>query len=113
MIGHLREHPGHTRMIVEAMGHGDGDHDPEARWRPLAEIITVARDARGVPTGDARTTAVIIGGAIDAIVAERLRDPRYDTAAAAEQLVQMAGATMTPHGHGHEPTHVPGASSHP
>ncbi|GAB3848878.1 hypothetical protein GCM10029963_32420 [Micromonospora andamanensis] len=34
MVGHLREHPRHTRMIIEAMVHDDGDSDPAARWRP-------------------------------------------------------------------------------
>ncbi|QSB13581.1 TetR/AcrR family transcriptional regulator [Natronosporangium hydrolyticum] len=90
MIGHLREHPRHTRMIVEAMSHDGGDYDPADRWRPLAEIITAARLAGGtVGGGDPRTTAIVIGGAVDAIVAERLHDPGYDTSAAAEQLITL------------------------
>lgn len=90
MIGHLREHPRHTRMIVEAMTHDAGDYDPADRWRPLAEIITAARLGRRDQGGiDARTEAIIIGGAIDAIVAERLHDPDYDTAGAAEQLIAL------------------------
>lgn len=96
MIGHLREHPRHTRMIIEAMTHDHGDHDPAERWRPLAEILTAARQARGAEgEGNPRTTAIIIGGAINAIVAERLHDPDYDTAAAAERLVDMIDSTLT------------------
>ncbi|WP_307869089.1 helix-turn-helix domain-containing protein [Micromonospora sp. C95] len=97
MVGHLREHPRHTRMIIEAMVHDDGDHDPAARWRPLAELIDAARVARGGDDDiDTRTTAIIVGGGIDAIVAEQLHDPDYDTAAAAEHLVEMLDTALEP-----------------
>ncbi|WBB56814.1 TetR/AcrR family transcriptional regulator [Verrucosispora sp. WMMD573] len=95
MVGHLREHPRHTRMIIEAMVHDDGDHDPAARWQPLAELIDAARLARGGGDIDTRTTAIIVGGGIDAIVAEQLHDPDYDTAAAAEHLATMLDATLS------------------
>src|SRR5699024_7336487 len=32
MIGHLRERPRHTRVIIEAMTHEEGDHEPHERW---------------------------------------------------------------------------------
>lgn len=89
MIGHLHEHPRHTRMIIEAMTHDEGDYDSSERWRPLADIIAAARQSRGADSGDLKNTAIIIGGAINAIVAERLQDHDYDTAAAAEQLIHM------------------------
>lgn len=90
MIGHLREHPRHTRVIVEAMTHDEGDHEPRERWSPLADLLAAARDdSPDEPGHDLRTTAIIIGGAIDAIVAEQLSDPDYDTAAAADQLIAM------------------------
>ncbi|AUS77507.1 TetR family transcriptional regulator [Actinoalloteichus sp. AHMU CJ021] len=97
MIGHLREHPRHTRMIVEAMtqGGGDGDYDPSLRWRPLASLLAAARQARGVTSElDLRTLAITIGGAVDAIVAERLADDGYDTGAAADLLVAMVDRTL-------------------
>lgn len=97
MIGHLREHPRHTRMIIEAMTNDQGDDDPAERWRPLAQIIAAARDARGAVAQDDRTTAIIIGGAINAIVAERLHDPDYDTAAAAERLIHMIDSAGSSH----------------
>lgn len=96
MIGHLRKHPRHTRMIIEAMTHDHGDHDPADRWKPLAEIVAAARRAHGADPGDARTTAIIIGGAINAIVDEHLHDPGYDTAVAAEELVLLIDATLRP-----------------
>ncbi|WP_341719251.1 helix-turn-helix domain-containing protein [Micromonospora sp. FIMYZ51] len=95
MVGHLRRHPRHTRMIIEAMVHDGGDHDPAERWRPLAEIIARARDARSRGNdSDPRTTAIIVGGAIDAIVSEQLHDPEYDTAQAAEQLIEMLDRSL-------------------
>lgn len=92
MIGHLRDHPRHTRMIIEARIHADEQPATSARWQPLADLLAAAQRARGrAADSDAtlRTTAIIIGGAIDAIVAERLADPGYDTAAAADQLAAL------------------------
>ncbi|MFI6576176.1 TetR/AcrR family transcriptional regulator [Nocardiopsis sp. NPDC050513] len=95
MVGYLREHPRQTRMITEAMAHGDERYDPAERWGPLAELIDTARRARGARTErDARTLAIIAGGAIDAIVAEQLTDPDYDTSAAAEELVDMLDSAL-------------------
>lgn len=89
MIGHLHEHPRHTRMIIEAMSHDEGDSDSSERWRPLAEIIAAAYRDSDIDGVDSRNTAIIIGGAINAIIAERLQDAHYDTAAAAEQLISI------------------------
>ncbi|MFI6820025.1 hypothetical protein ACIBJE_03610 [Micromonospora sp. NPDC050187] len=38
---------------------------------------------------DARTTAIMLGGAIDAVVAESLTDPSYDLRVAADAVVDM------------------------
>lgn len=97
MIGHLREHPRHTRMIIEAMTHGDAPHDTAARWRPLADLLRAAEDALGPRTdAELRTLAIITGGAIDAVVAERLADPDYDTEAAADRIVALIyGSRLT------------------
>ena len=86
MIGHLREHPRHTRMLIEAMSNGFGEHGAAERWQALAQILDAAWPGR---FADSRTMAVIIGGAIDGIINESLQDPGYDTAAAAEQLIAM------------------------
>lgn len=86
MVGHLREHPRHTRMLIEAMSHGFGEHGAAERWQALAQILDAAWPGR---FADSRTMAVIIGGAIDGIVNESLQDPGYDTAEAAEQLIAL------------------------
>src|SRR5699024_11264485 len=86
MIGHLRERPRHTRVIIEAMTHEEGDHEPHERWGPLADLLAAAReDPSPAPEQELRTTAIIIAGAIDAIVAAHLSAPASDTAAAADQ----------------------------
>ncbi|MDA3649143.1 TetR/AcrR family transcriptional regulator [Saccharopolyspora indica] len=95
MIGHLRDHPRHTRMITEAMTSETAKHESAERWRPLAQILEAARPNR---RADLRTLAIIISGGIDAIVAEQLGDPAYDTAAAADQLVAMVEAELSSDG---------------
>jgi len=90
MIGHLGEHPRHTRMLIEALSHGVEEHASAERWQPLAEIL----EAAGVAgAGESRTVALVIGGGIDAIVREGLEDPDYDTAAAAEQLAALTAGS--------------------
>lgn len=97
MIGYLRDNPGHTRVIIEARTHDEGGHEPSERWGPVAGLLASARgDRPGGDGPDLRTMAIIVGGAIDAIVAEQLADPDYDTAAAAEQLVDMLSTTLPP-----------------
>lgn len=94
MIGHLREHPQHTRMIIEALSRDDAGHEPQERWGPLAQIIDTAVEARGASGVDSRTLAIMIGGAMNAIVAERLHDPTYDTADAADQLAALIDTAL-------------------
>ncbi|MCI2264946.1 TetR/AcrR family transcriptional regulator [Sediminivirga luteola] len=90
MVAYLDENPTHTRMIIEALSNQDTELDTASRWRPLAELIEAARAARGLdPDPDARTTAIVVGGGIDGIVAEKLQDPEYDSAAAAEHLIRI------------------------
>ena len=90
MVGHLRERPRHVRMLIEAITSGASLTDSQARWSVVAELVSAARVARGL-TGDVdvRSAALLIGGGIDAIVAESLTDPEYDAAAAAELLVEV------------------------
>ncbi|CCQ17553.1 Transcriptional regulator, TetR family [Rhodococcus sp. AW25M09] len=95
MVGHLRAHPRHTRMLIEALGNSALGHTPEQRWRPLADIIDASVGARGSRGVDSRTLAIITGGAIDAIVTECMRDPEYDSARAAESLTAMLDAALS------------------
>jgi len=90
MVGHLRERPRHVRMLIEAMTSVAPLTDSKARWSAVADLLASARAARGLTEPvDLRSAALLIGGGIDAIVAESLADPAYDAAAAAELLVDV------------------------
>jgi len=90
MVGHLRERPRHVRMLIEAMTSVAPLTDSKARWSAVADLLAAARAARGLTEPvDLRSAALLIGGVIDAIVAESLADPAYDAAAAAELLVDV------------------------
>ena len=95
MVRYLHEHPRHTRMIIESLTRDGSDHEPQERWEPLARLITAAAAARGTNEVDVRTLALIVNGAIDAIVTEHLYDPDYDTASAANQVVELIELTLT------------------
>nr|WP_229068402.1 TetR/AcrR family transcriptional regulator [Actinoplanes sp. DH11] len=85
MAGHLARHPDHVRMIVEALGDGGvPDRSSPARWQALAGLIETA----GWPV-DAKTLALIIGGALDGLVTEFLNDPDFDLPAGAEALIRL------------------------
>lgn len=96
MIGYLTDHPEHARTIVQAglaaADEGDRARPPgQERWAPLAALLREAAEADGRPADadSLRTRAILVGGMIDAVVAEFLEDPTYDTRAAAEQIVLM------------------------
>lgn len=90
MVAHFVNHPRHTRLSIEASTHSEGEAESSARWKPVAELLQSAREARGVKSvSDSRTPALIIGGAIDAVVAEVIEDPTFDAVAAAEEIVAL------------------------
>jgi len=93
MVGHLRRHPGETRMIIESLVHDpDARSESSARWRPVAALLGNARAALGHPAWtdeQVRAIALIVGGGIDGIVAEQFAHPGFDSANAAKILVSM------------------------
>ncbi|WP_427885647.1 TetR/AcrR family transcriptional regulator [Kribbella sp. GL6] len=90
MVRHLHEQPRQVRMLVEAVTSAAPVADAKARWAAVAQLVATARAARGLAAAtDTRSAALVIGGGIDAIVAESLRDPAYDAIAAAELLVEV------------------------
>ncbi|MFI7080094.1 TetR/AcrR family transcriptional regulator [Micromonospora sp. NPDC049903] len=93
LTGYLTEHPTHTRMIVEAIGSAPTVDDlPNApsRQQSVAALIAAARDAGDYrPDIDPDATAVIMNGALDAIVSQNLTAPDFDTARAAEYLIDL------------------------
>lgn len=98
MVAHLRRHPDHARMIMEAGMHGDSDSATADRWGPLAALLAGAYGG-GTNADALRSLAIIVGGAIDAIVVEQTADPQFDSAAAAGLLVEMMQFQLSAHGH--------------
>jgi AcrR family transcriptional regulator len=93
LVGHLNERPERARVISEAIT-GDAEISDRpasaSRWQTVAALVEAAQAAGEYRSdADPRVTALMINGAVDAIVAERLADPAFDTPGAAEQLVEM------------------------
>jgi AcrR family transcriptional regulator len=93
LVSHLHERPERARLIAEAIGGDEEVTDSpgaQARWQTVADLVEAAKRAGDYRSDvDARVTAIAVNGAIDAIVAERMADPTFDTPAAAEQLIAM------------------------
>lgn len=93
LVGHLDARPDHARMIIEAITADAGITDsPEDRdrWETVAGFLDAAKAAGDYRADEnSRSTAVIVNGAIDAIVAQRLADPGFDALSAAETLVDL------------------------
>jgi len=94
MITHLRDHPAHTGMLVAAAIDGSADHSRSERWRPLAHLLEEAAGARRMTAAEARALAIIIGGAIDGIVAEAVDDEDFDVEQASDLLVAMLESSL-------------------
>ncbi|MFW5417704.1 TetR family transcriptional regulator [Nocardiopsis sp. CNT-189] len=99
VIGHMAENPAHVRMLVEALapGSGTGIEDgpgSAARRRPLADLIGAAvRAGEYRPELDAETMAVILNGAIDAVVARGLEEADADLSAGTAAVLDMLHRT--------------------
>ena len=95
MIAYMAENPTHVRVLAEALmsaaGTGaDGGPASPDRQRALADLVTAA-----VAAGEYRadlepvTLAVIVHGAIDAVVAQTLADPGFDLTGAAAAVLDV------------------------
>lgn len=91
MIAHLGENPRHTGVLVAVAMEGADDHTRPERWGPLAGLLEDASAAGGerLTGAEARALAVIVGGAIDGIVAERIDDGEFDLDRASDLLVGL------------------------
>ena len=93
-VAHLTSHPTHVRMLVEAGGADDTSRDTGRRDNvaALVESAVAAGDYRG--DVDPLVTAVLVNGAVDAIVAEFVADPQFDAAAAAGALTDLLDRSL-------------------
>ena len=91
MVGYFAANPGHVRLISETLDHddevgtGDAPTSP-GRWQPLADLLEAAGPSVGRPGVGSRELAIILGGGIDALLAERERDAGFDIEAATRAL---------------------------
>jgi AcrR family transcriptional regulator len=99
MINYMAENPSHVRMIVEALrpGNDTGVEDSPrsaTRWKPLADLIAAAVEAGEYRSDvDGKTLAIILSGAIDAVVAQTLTEPEYDLAGSTATVLDMLHRT--------------------
>lgn len=89
MVRHLDDHPQRVRIFAEAAVHDNTPHSRDERWRPLADLIEAGARHERIEVRNSRAVAVIIGGAIDGIIAEKLDDPSFNSLQAAEVLIAM------------------------
>ncbi|WP_067468273.1 hypothetical protein [Nocardia amamiensis] len=100
MIGHLTANPTHVRAITDALaiaelaGHQTIRAD-SSRWKVLAELLSAGQAAGQLRDFDVKTTAVVIGGAIDGLVGQWLAEPDFDLAAAAQELETFVQRAIT------------------
>lgn len=99
MLGHMAENPTHVRMIVEALSPANetGIEDTPgsaARWRPLADLVDAAVTAGEYRSDlDSATMAVILTGAIDAVVAQALAEDDHDLTRSTATILDMLHRT--------------------
>ncbi|EXG80327.1 TetR/AcrR family transcriptional regulator [Cryptosporangium arvum] len=93
LVAHLRAHPAHVRMIVEAVVERTGADDVPSgpsRRDAVASLVEQAVAAGDYREGiDPIVVAVLVNGAVDAIVGQLLDDPAFDTAGAATELTEL------------------------
>jgi TetR/AcrR family transcriptional regulator len=91
MAHHLVAHPEHLRMMVETLAETTpGAPSSASRWQPLAGLVIAAqRSGEFRPDLDPRTTALVVGGGLDAVLVEHLSDPTYDVARAIVALREL------------------------
>lgn len=93
-VGYLRDHPSQVRVLVEGLARDrDGAREPApgspagaSRCQAVAGMLELGQRAGVFRPFDTRALAVVIGGALDGIVAEWLGDPTLDLDAATTEL---------------------------
>jgi TetR/AcrR family transcriptional regulator len=93
-IAYLREHPAHVRVLIEGLVRdrdsarelAPGSPAHASRWQAVARILELGQEAGVFRAFDTRALALVIGGALDGVVAEWVGDPGLDLDAAAAEL---------------------------
>jgi AcrR family transcriptional regulator len=91
MVAYLTANPAHVRLIAEApaiaelAGHPYVRADPD-RWQPFADLLAAAQKSGQLRDFDTKPVAILIGGAVDGLVAQWLAEPGFDLSKAAAEL---------------------------
>ncbi|QEW00168.1 TetR/AcrR family transcriptional regulator [Microbacterium caowuchunii] len=93
LISYMSENPEQLRLVIE-VAIADPKRAVEVpgkppRWAPLAAAIERGQRENELIEVDARTTAIALGGAIDAIFTEAMNDPTYDLRTATGILLEL------------------------
>ncbi|MGI5290220.1 TetR/AcrR family transcriptional regulator [Nonomuraea polychroma] len=105
LVGHMAAHPTHVRVLIEMLtsrvpivseAHEEAGSPTPSRWRPIADLVERAQLDGDLRALNARTTAIALTGAIDAIFAESLTDPDYDLTAAVDTLLDLFDHATSP-----------------
>lgn len=90
ILRYFGANPAHARTLAEVLRVDRGPAGGhETRWSAVAGLLRAAQKAGEMRDFDVRTVALVIGGAVDAVVAEHLEDPEFDLDAAAEVVVDV------------------------
>jgi AcrR family transcriptional regulator len=85
-IEYMRDHPAQVRVLIEGLVRDPGVAAQPSRWQSVAGILEQGQAAGAFRRFDARTLALMINGALDAVVAEWIAAPDLDLDTAATEL---------------------------
>jgi TetR/AcrR family transcriptional regulator len=106
-VDYLRDHRSQVRVLTEglirdrdgARTYAPGSVAGASRWQGVATILELGQRAGAFRRFDTRVLALVIGGALDGVVAEWLGDPDMDLGAAADELERAVLLAVRAEGH--------------
>lgn len=85
-IAYVRDHPAQVRVLVEGLVREPDVAAQPSRWQAVAGILVQGQESGVFRAFDARALALMINGAVDAVVAEWITAPDLDLDTAAAEL---------------------------
>lgn len=101
VLGHLAAHPAHAGLMAQALPEARGltEDSPSSprRWDALAGLIGAAQRAGDAGDHvDPRTAAIMLNGAVDAVVGAALQDPSVRIDDARPAVLDLARRLLAP-----------------
>jgi TetR/AcrR family transcriptional regulator len=85
-LAYMRDHPAHVRVLVEGLVRDPDVAAQPSRWQSVAGILAQGQESGVFRAFDTRALALMINGALDAVVAEWIAAPDLDLDTAAAEL---------------------------